>query len=153
MLMYIGDFFKFQEKNNDSIILDSNLCDYKIKARKHLELNIKMSELADVTKCYKYWVGDEPSLDKKVILDKYISCLKHIINLAIDDNYYIEDLSVEECENCLSDQFLGLYIDISDLIMSSTQDHYITLLEDYLSLGNSLDISSDEMLNALKKSN
>ncbi|MFR3522834.1 MAG: dUTP diphosphatase, partial [Clostridia bacterium] len=49
---------------------------------------------------------------------------------------------------CLSDQFLNLYIDINDLIISPSTDHFFTLLEDSLSLGVTLGYSEEEIFNS-----
>ena len=137
--MHIANLFEIESKSNDNLIIDSNLSEYKILARKHVQIHIAMSDLANETKCYQYWVGDEKTLNDDTILKKYIYCLKLIISLGIYNSYdNIEDIDIEPSECCLSDQFLNLYIDINDLVISPSEDHFITLMEDFLSLGISL---------------
>ena len=48
---------------------------------------------------------------------------------------------------CLSDQFLNLFIDLNDLIISPSEDHYITLIEDFISLGITLGYSDSKISN------
>ena len=57
-------------------------------------------------------------------------------------------MDIKSAEDCLSDQFLNLYIDINDLIISPSEDHFLTLLEDTLILGVSLGYSEAEILSA-----
>ena len=137
--MQIEDLFKIQKEANNKVQIDTNLSGYKLLARKHLELQIKMSELANETKCYKYWIDDNFTVNKSTVFDKYISCFRQVLSLGIDKGYdSIKCITIQPSEYCLSDQFLNLYIDINDLLISSSEDHYVTLLEDFLSLAISL---------------
>ena len=137
--MHIANLFEIESKSTNNLIIDSNLSEYKIIARKHVQLHIAVSDLANETKCYQYWINDKVTLNDEAILDKYINCLKQILSLGIYNSYNdIESIDVEPSEYCLSDQFLNLYIDINDLVISPSKDHYITLTEDFLSLGISL---------------
>lgn len=149
--MYISNLIKFQKEVSgvltDELTIDSTLSDYKILARKNLELNVKISDLARATNCYKYWISDDPILDNDKILKKYLSCFKQIISLGLYNNYTdIEEIPVIASEYCISDEFINLFIDINDLIISPSKDHFITLIEDFLSLSISLGLSEDLIL-------
>ncbi|MDD6795413.1 MAG: dUTP diphosphatase [Clostridiaceae bacterium] len=149
--MNITDLFELQKKVNNNINIDPSLTAYKVVARKNLELHVKMSDLANETQCYKYWIDDEPILDHDAIFDKYITCLNQIISLGLNNNYSdIGEIIVEESEYCLSDQFLNLYIDINDQIISPSKDHYSTLVEDFLTLAISLGFSDEMILDGFK---
>lgn len=138
--MKISHLYEIVKNENNKLVIDTSLSEYKILARKHLQLHIAMSDLANETKCYKYWFDDkEDVLEKEIILEKYISCFRQILSLGVYNNYSdIDDIDIELSEYCLSDQFLNLYIDINDLVISPSKDHFITLTEDFLSLGISL---------------
>ena len=73
-----------------------------------------------------------------------------IMLLKLIDKHYIENYEIVLRPNdyCLSDQFLNLYIDINDLIISPSNDHFFTLLEDALSLGITLGYSEEEIFNS-----
>ena len=145
--MQILDLFKIQKEDNNKLVIDNSLSDYKLFARKHLELQIKMSDLANETQCYKYWLNDDSILNKDAIFKKYIACFKQILSLGLDNNYDdMNEVTIQPSEYCLSDQFLNLYIDINDLIISPSEDHFTTLIEDFLSLGISLGFSEQMIL-------
>lgn len=144
--MDITSFFKLQKEKNKKVIIDSNLSEYKIWARKHLELHTKLSYLADETKCYKYWISEDQPINMSILFEKYLDCFAHIINLGIDRHYdNIEEVLIKPNDYCLSDQFLNLFIDLNDLIISPSEDHYITLVEDFISLGITLGYSESKI--------
>lgn len=144
--MNIKALFEAQKEKNKKIIIDNSLSEYKIWARRHLELHTKISYLADETQCYKYWISENENLNKSVIFEKYISCFSLMISFGIDRKYDdIEVIKVKPNDYCLSDQFLNLFIDLNDLIISPSQDHYITLIEDFLSLGITLGYSESSI--------
>jgi dimeric dUTPase (all-alpha-NTP-PPase superfamily) len=144
--MNLNKFFTKQKELNKTLLLDPNLNDYKLTQRKFLELQIKIGVLAEETKCYKYWVEKDVKLVKPSVLDNYINCLSSILTIGIDEKYdEVEELVVKPNDYCLSDQFLNLFIDVNDLIISPSKDHYQTLLEDYLSLGTSLCFSEKQI--------
>lgn len=144
--MNITCLFEAQKENNKKVTIDKNLNQYKLSARKHLELHIKLSSLADETKCYKYWLDNDSELDKAIIFNKYLDLLGQILILGLDSNYAdLAEIKVLPNDYCLSDQFLNLYIDINDLIISPSKDHYLTLLEDFISLGITLGYSENKI--------
>ena len=151
--MNILPIVELQKEKRHEILINQNLSQYKLWARKHLELQVKLSSLAEETKCYKYWIDDGLNLSKETVFIKYADFLAHVINLGID-KHYIDSYEVVLRPNdyCLSDQFLNLYIDINDLIISPSIDHFFTLLEDVLSLGITLGYSEEEIFNSFESS-
>lgn len=137
-----------------NIAIDDTLNDYTLFARKHLQLHIKMSDLANETKCYKYWVGEIDSVNLENVFQKYISCFHQILFLGLDGDFQdLETVTAQSTDSCLSDQFLNLYIDINDSIMSSSEDHFATLVEDYLTLGSCLGFSEEQIIEGLCECN
>lgn len=146
------DILKFFEKhkiNTKDLIIDSSLSDYKVWARKSLQLHTKLSALADKTQCYKYWVSNDEPQDMILIFNSYIEALGQIINVGIGKNYdTVTEITVNTSDYCLSDQFLNLFIDLNDLIIAPSLDHFITLLEDFMSLGLTLGFSEEQITNS-----
>ena len=147
--MNILSIIESQMEKNKNILINHELPEYKLYARKHLELHVKLSSLADETNCYSYLMNSSCELNKEVIFKKYIDFLAHIINLGLDKKYITSyNVNLRPNDYCLSDQFLNLYIDINDLIISSSSDHFFTLLEDTLSLGVTLGYSENQICDA-----
>ena len=70
--MEIKSFFEAQIERNKQLIIDSNLSEYKVWARKYLELHTKISDLADETRCYKYWVGEDIKINKETLFKIFL---------------------------------------------------------------------------------
>lgn len=146
--MFIADLFKIQKSLDEKLCINPELSEYKVKARKNLELHVKISDLANETNCFSYITnGVLPEVNNDIIFSKYLSCLHQILSVGITNGYEnIEEISIQPNEYCLSDQFLNLYIDINDLIISRSEDHFKTLFEDFINLGKSLGFSENSIL-------
>ena len=147
--MNISSLVESQLEKNKQLLINHELPEYKIWVRKHLELHVKLGSIAEETKCYTYLENSSSNLNKDIIFKKYIDFLAHIISLGLYREY-ITDYEVQLRPNdyCLSDQFLNLYVDINDLIVSTSSDHFLTLLEDTLSLGVTLGYSEEDIKNS-----
>lgn len=145
--MYLRNFFSREKDLMKDIFIDKSLTSYKLNTRKHLSLQVKISNLADETKCFRYWISNEDSsISPNIVLEKYIDCLSLILGIGIDRGYdELEYVTVKPNDYCLSDQFLNLLIDANDLIISNSMDHYKTLLEDFISLGITLGFSTSKI--------
>lgn len=147
--MNISSIVESQLEKNKQLLINHELPEYKLWVRKHLELHVKLGSIAEETKCYTYLENVSSSLNKDIIFKKYVDFLAHIISLGLYREY-ISDYEVQLKPNdyCLSDQFLNLYIDINDLIVSTSSDHFLTLLEDTLSLGVTLGYCEKDIINS-----
>ena len=147
--MNILSIVEAQTKKNYSIQIKSELPEYKLWVRKHLELNVKLGAVAEETKCYNYHENKELDLNRNVLFTKYIDLFSCVINFGIAKEYFSNyEVNASRKDNCLSNQFLNLYIDINDLIVSSCSDNFFTLVEDTLSLGLTLGYSEEDILNS-----
>lgn len=147
--MNISSIVESQLQKNSQILINHELPEYKLWVRKHLELHIKLGSLAEETNCYAYLKNSSSCLNKDIVFKKYIDFLAHIISLGLYREYITDyEIQLKPNDYCLSDQFLNLYIDINDLIVSTSSDHFLTLLEDTLSLGVTLGYSEKDIINS-----
>lgn len=150
--MFISNLFKIQKELDKKLNINPELDEYKIKARQNLELHIKVSDLANETNCFAYTTDRKENTDNTVVLSKYVQCLKQVLSVGITNGYdEVDEITIQPNEYCLSDQFLNLYIDINDLIISRSEDHFETLFEDLLSLGSTLGFSEQQIIQEFNK--
>ena len=146
--MNIQPLFKVQKKYNDSLPINEELDSHKLQVRKNLEFEIILGNLANETICFNYLKKNIKPVNLTEIFNKYINCISKALTLGIDHKYTdLIAVSMNPNDYCLSDQFLNLYIDINDLIVSPSMDHYLTLFEDLLSLGLTLGFSESQIQN------
>lgn len=142
--MNLSKMFTLQKELNDNISTRRSLSEYVLSQRTLLALHVKLGELANATRCFKFW-SDKAPQPREIVFNEYIDSLNFILSLGLDKGYTDIDVDIKHSEYCLTDQFLNLYIDIDDFIITSSKDHYATIFDDFLSLGASLGFSKDEI--------
>ncbi|WP_461207010.1 dUTP diphosphatase [Clostridium sp. DL1XJH146] len=119
---------------------------------KILRLQVKISELANSTICFNFW-SDNPSSKQSEVLTDFVEAIHYILSIGLDKNYTNIDLEITSLTADLTTQFLNLYIDINDFIVCPTKDNYVTMFENFLSVGNSLGLNKDEIEQAYLENN
>lgn len=150
--MKFSTLFKLQEDLDKRIRHQRGLDNKSLISQKLLALQVEIAELANETRCFKFWSDKGPS-NKDVILEEYVDCLHFILTLGLEKQFTDVNVETKEVQYDITAQFLNLYVDINDFIVSSAKDHYITLFEDFLSLGKSLGFSTTEIEEAYLKKN
>ncbi len=145
--MNIAKLFELQENLNNRIRTNISIEKDSLISKETLALQVKMAELANETQCFNFWSNDVTA-NKDLILKEYINCLNFILTLGLEKEFTDIKINVKNNDGDITSQFLNLYIDINDFIVCSSKDNYITLFEDFLSLGYSLGFSTKMIENA-----
>jgi len=145
--MNLQKLFQMQNTLDNRIQAEHQLEGVSLFNKKILALQVEVSELANETRCFKFWSTKKPS-SNDVILEEYVDCLHFILSIGLEKNF--QEITIEitnvTCE--LSDQFLNLYIDISNFATSFKMDDYLILFNRFLILGKSLGFNEDHIENA-----
>lgn len=144
--MNVEQLFNFQKILDERVLVDQNLDENTLLPQKILALQSELGKLADKTNCFKFW-GNQPNFCKNIVLENFIQCLGFILSIGLEKGFSQNlNLNVlEDTDHTITSQFLTLYIDINDFIICSSRDTYITLVEDFLILGKTLNLSIKEM--------
>ncbi|WP_373897283.1 dUTP diphosphatase [Haloimpatiens sp. FM7315] len=149
--MRFTDLFSLQKALDSRIKKEHNL-ESSLLSKKLLALQVELGELANETRCFKFWSNKGPS-DQQTILEEYVDCLHFILSIGLEKDYTDVNIEPVKSELKLTDQFLNLFIDVTDFIVCNSKDHYLTMFEDYISLGHSLNFSLDDIKNGYLKKN
>lgn len=150
--MDFNKLFRLQKDLDTQIIEEHNLKDEVLFSQKSLALQVEVGKLADETRCFKYWSNKSPA-KREIILEEYIDCLHFILSIGVDKSFDDIIPSLAKFNYNITEQFLDLYVDINDFVICSSKDHYITLFEDFLSLGKNLGFSELEIENEYMRKN
>lgn len=150
--MNLNKLFQLQRNLDERIIAEHNLHKESLFSKKVLALQVEISELANETRCFKFWSNKGPS-DKSTILEEYVDCLHFILSLGLEKNYVNLEPMMLDHDNDLTETFINIYIDINDFFVCSSKDNYKTLFEDFLCLGKNLGFTSEEVENAYFQKN
>ncbi|OFI06610.1 dUTPase [Clostridium acetireducens DSM 10703] len=147
--MNLKELFVLQKELDNHISKEHNLYNKNLLSKKILALQVELGELANETKCFKFWSNKKPS-NKEIILEEYVDCLHFLLSIGLDKSF--NDIEVINPKNEstyeMADYFLNLFVDINDFFVCSCKDQYITLFEDFLMLGNHLCFSEEDIKNA-----
>lgn len=137
--------FALQRDLNLRIETENNLIGKPLLTQRLLGLHVALGQLANETRCFNYWDNEKPA-SKEVLLEKYVNCLNFILALGLERNFIdLGNIPFNPIEGGIVDQFLNLNVDMNDFIVCTSMDHYITLFEDFLSLGLSLGFTEEEI--------
>lgn len=140
--MDVDNLILFQRERDKRILKTQHLEGQSLLTKKILAFQVSIGELAAETNCYNFW-SESKKTDKDLILTKYIKSLRSLVSIGIEKNFSELRTEDKELDLEITEQFLNLFIDTNDLIVCSSKDNYITLLEDFLCLGRSLGLDDN----------
>lgn len=158
--MNINELFRMQAALEQKIshlsgVEENALGENNILNVRILALQVKLGELANLTKCYKYQ-KDISSIPKNKILFRYIEGIKYL--LSIGNKYQLNVINKDTLNSIqVSDDLIVLfsesYDQISKLKGLLEKDQYVNALNTYIKtfalyteIGRQLDISYDEAI-------
>ncbi|WP_062233940.1 dUTP diphosphatase [Fictibacillus sp. FJAT-27399] len=150
--MDFEQLYLMQKKLNDKIINAHQLQNKELYYEHLFALIVEIGELANETRCFKYWSVKPPS-EHSVILEEYVDGLHFILSIGLDLGFTkYED--IDKCiNNNLVSQFLYLYKIITMLQENKEKEIYNKLISTYLGLGAMLEFSEQEIFIGYCKKN
>lgn len=128
--------------NKEHGLEEKNLIPYKI-----LALQVELGELANETRCFKFWSTKEAS-PKEVILEEYVDCLHFILSIGLDSGFEnIEFRSLDD-SNDIIDQFRIVFSHTVKLQQEPVRESYEELFDHFILLGNMLGFADEEVYEA-----
>lgn len=165
--MELNELFKIQEIIENKIkslsdIEEDSVGEENIFDIKFLALQVKTGEIANLTKCYKYY-KIKRNIPKEKIIVRYIDGIKFL--LSIGNNYEFNVINkdsidkIEKMDNVIK-LFSSIFDDIRDLRKTILQKDYvdslsiyIRLFARYVNLGECLGLSFEEVYDYYIKNN
>ncbi|VXB90097.1 dUTPase [Bacillus sp. 349Y] len=126
---------------------DADLVDKKI-----LALLVELGELANETRCFKFWSKKAPS-EQEVILEEYVDGIHFILSLGIDiGNRSIDEPEVLE-EGDPTEEFLKVYSEVNRFSEERSIENLLALFQQFLQLGRVLGFKSEDIFKSYLKKN
>jgi dimeric dUTPase (all-alpha-NTP-PPase superfamily) len=148
-IMELYELFEMQNGLDKHIAEKHQLQTENLISRKVLALLVELGELANETRCFKFWSvkGASP---KETILEEFVDGVHFILSLGLDCGLEHE-VRLEEpvmLEEDVTAQFLTLYRAVQLFSDKQTIDSYRQMLESYFVLGKMLGFSAEEIKEA-----
>lgn len=152
-MVNLAKLFMMQKELDTKIETQHQLQQEMLFDRKILALLVEVGELANETRCFKFWSVKPPaSID--VILEEYVDGIHFILSLGleIDIEPTIQFENKQDKRN-VTEQFLYVYQSITLFKDERSISMYKNMFEEYLFLGELLGFSSAQIEKAYVSKN
>lgn len=152
--MQLQKLFQMQKALDSYIEGKHQLQNEDLFDRKVLALLVEIGELANETRCFKFW-SIKPSSEVEVILEEFVDGIHFILSLGIECGFdeKIFDLKNIPSSNTITEQFLQIYQLVGTFKKSRELSDYIAVFECYLQLADLLGLTYEEIETAYIKKN
>lgn len=145
--MNLQKLFKMQEEL-DRFIQSNQGINEDVFRKKGLALLIELAELANETRCFKFWSQKGPS-ERNVILEEYVDSIHFLLSLGIEKNLnMLEEWPERVGENDLTELFIGTQREILDFLEDYSMTNYQDLWSWYGAIAEELGFSYEDIFDA-----
>lgn len=121
--------------------------------KKGLALIVELAELANETRCFKFW-SEKGASERSVILEEYVDSIHFILSLGIEKGLQdIQEWPFENIESDLTTLFLDANKSILTFLTDPTKAHYEKVWIMYGSIAKKLSFSNEDVLKAYIEKN
>lgn len=142
MKIKIDDLSEIQNTLDSRIFKLHHTSREKTRDDRVLALLVEAGELANETRCFKYWSLQKPSEDE-VIFEEFSDIVHFSLSLGIDIGFDETEIEYEVSKHSLNEQFHLLYRAINTFSLSNTKEDYKHLLQVIFSLSDSLGMDAE----------
>ena len=89
-----NDLFERQRELDAYILEQQSLEGQDVLEEKILALLVELGELANETRCFKFW-SQKPSSDKAVVLEEYVDSIHFLLSIGLEKGYTFSQITLE----------------------------------------------------------
>jgi dimeric dUTPase (all-alpha-NTP-PPase superfamily) len=138
--------YSMQRLLDERIETQHGLQDENLVEKKMLALLVEIGELANETRCFKFW-SLKPSAPLEKVLEEYVDGLHFILSLGLELNF-IHTVENEENETesySHVEQFLRVFQAVNEFQQTKSLEEYKRLFTSYLQLGKHLGFTNEQI--------
>lgn len=153
--MNIQSLFAIQQKLDQKILETHQLHEQDLVPAKILALQVELGELANETRCFKFWSLKSAS-SKEVILEEYVDILHFALSIGLDKGYD-QQLPLESVEDhgfsSQIEAFSQVYASTVRFAQEESYGNYKDVFQGLIQLGALLGFSQQEIEEAYLEKN
>lgn len=145
--MNVEKMFYLQKVLDERIMSEHQLDERTVIQERILALEVELGELANETRCFKYWSTKAPSA-REVILEEYVDGVHFILSLGLSLQYTdIERKTIKTIEKKANavEAFQTVFDQVTRFNQDKSYAQYKKLFSDYLALGRTLGFEAEEI--------
>jgi len=137
----------------DSYIQSNQGIHTDVFMEKGLALLVELSELANETRCFKFWSTKGPS-ERHMILEEYVDSVHFLLSLGIEKGFdQLEVWPMGAQSGSLTELFLLAQEEILTFLKNPNEEHYRTVWETYGAIAAKLGFENEEIIQAYIEKN
>lgn len=145
--MNLQELFAMQEEL-DRFIQSNRGMEEDLFRKKGLALLVELAELANETRCFKFWSTKEASA-REVILEEYVDSIHFLLSLGIEkDLNMLSEWPDRVGETDLTELFIGTQRQILEFLEDYSVSNYQDVWSWYGGIAHALGFTYDEILEA-----
>ncbi|EGA88710.1 hypothetical protein GPDM_13941 [Planococcus donghaensis MPA1U2] len=150
--MKLQELFKMQEEL-DRFIQSTQNINEDVFRKKGLALLVELAELANETRCFKFW-STKGASERSVILEEYVDSIHFLLSLGIEKNLNtLESWPDPIAEKELTELFLRTQQAIQKFLENYSMSNYMEVWSCYGGLARALEFNYEDVLEAYIQKN
>lgn len=145
----LTELYSLQEGLDLDIASKHNVTYETTHEKRLLALIIEIGELANETRCFKYWSNKGPS-SKEVVIEEYADGLHFLLSLGIPLKTTKMVYTLEDDNDDLTRMFHKMYHKSTILVDHYDLKHYIDAFQTYLNIAKKLGFTPEDIIKAYK---
>lgn len=152
--MILQKLFTMQHELDQYIATEHGLQGEDLIEKKILALLVEVGELANETRCFKFW-SKQAASERAKILEEYVDGVHFILSIGLELGYSDQDLSLDftEKHEDVVQGFLTVYNQINALQQTKSVAQFEKLLGSFFALGQSLGFTLNDVHQAYIQKN
>jgi len=139
--------YQLQKELDEEIAKNHHVSYETTHAKRLLALIVEFGELANETRCFKYW-SNKPSSSKEVVMDEYADGIHFLLSLGIPLHARKYKYEIKKEDKELTVQILEVYSLATKLLKHYNKRNYIKCFQKYLNLAPMLGMSEQDIIDS-----
>lgn len=153
--MDLQQLFYMQKQLDTHIEMTHQLESEVLFDRKVLALLVELGELANETRCFKFW-SLKPSSEKQIVLEEFVDGIHFMLSLGLEETYEqsLTNIQVNSTSQLtVNEQFLQVYEAVHKFRNNRSLKTYENMFRQFLILGEMLGFNGEEIYDAYMEKN
>ena len=129
----------------DAFIAATQNIERDVFKEKSLALLVELSELANETRCFKFWSTKGPS-ERDVILEEFVDSIHFMLSLGNMRGFSLANWPTVAQHMELTDAFLQTTATVMAFIQAPSQTSYEAIWHDYAIIAHNLQFTIDDII-------
>lgn len=144
--------FSMQNDLDNYINRNHQLEDKNLFEEKFLALLVELGELANETRCFKFW-SNKPSSERDIVLEEYVDNIHFLMSIGLEKNFAFSSVHIEESNIDKTKQFNHVFQSCLTFYHNQTEENYLQMAKSYLQLARLLGFSENDIFHAYVEKN